>query len=105
MADRGEDMTVFEILSRCGRVLLGDEEREWIYTWNGSAEFACWQHAGRGRFYQIDFWTTDVPPKTLEQAMDRCRERLSEALADEGANEHHDMLVDKRKAHQAGSTS
>lgn len=96
----GEDMSIFEILDRCGRILLGVEDMGLIYTWNGSAEFGVWQHAGHGKFYQVDFWTTDVPPRSLESAMDRCRERLSQLLADEGSNEFHDAMVDKRRARQ-----
>ena len=94
----GEDMTVFEILSRCGRILLGDEEMEILYAWNGSLTFSAFQHAGHGRFYQIDAWTVEEAPRSLDVAMDKCRARLSDALADEGVNEVHDARVIKRKA-------
>lgn len=86
----GEDMTVFEILSLCGRILLGDEEMEILYVWNGSLTFSAFQRAGRGRFYQVDVWTAEEAPRSLEVATHECRKRLSEALADEGVNEVHD---------------
>lgn len=94
----GEDMTVFEILSRCGRILLGDEEMAILYVWNGSLTFSAFQHAGRGRFYQVDAWTAEEAPLSLEAAMDKCSARLSEALADEGVNEVHDARAIKRRA-------
>lgn len=91
-----DDTTIFEILACGGRILLGNEDNGWIYSWNGSSEFTCWQHAGNSKYYSVDFWTTDVKPKDLEEAVQRCHDRLSLALSDEASNEYHDMQVDKR---------
>lgn len=94
-------MTVFEVLSRCGRILLGDEDTGLVFVWNGSLTFTTFQHAGRGKFYAVDAWTVEGVPATLDVAIDKCRERLSEIVADEGINEHHDLLA--AKAHEATS--
>lgn len=93
----GEEMTVFEILSRCGRILLGDEDMGLVFVWNGSLTFTTFQHAGRGKFYAVDAWTVEGVPATLDVATRKCRERLSDIVADEEINEHHDLLVAKAR--------
>ena len=92
-----DDMTIFDILERCGRILLGDEETGRIFCWNGGSEFHVFQHGGKGAWYTVDFWTTSEPPVTLEKAMDRCRERLSLQMAEEAEMERHDADIDARR--------
>lgn len=103
--DSDDDMTVFDILERCGRILLGNEDMGLIFAWNGGSEFHVFNHGGKGVWYCVDFWSTSEPPTTLEGAMDRCRERLSLILCDEGVNESHDMQVDKLRAERASLTA
>lgn len=89
-----DDMTIFDILDRCGRIMLGDESSGRIFTWNGSSTFAVFQHGGNGVWYAIDGWQTDVNPKSLGEAMDRCRERLSLQMEEEAENARHDAEID-----------
>ncbi len=98
-----DDMTIFEVLSRFGHIMLGDAEEMIVFVWGGEREFHVFQHGGRGIWYRVDNWTVPSKPMSRESAVDRCRERLSEIMADQGMNEFHDMLVDKRKAHRAGN--
>lgn len=100
-----DDMTMFEILSRFGHVMLGDREEMIIFVWGGEREFHVFQHGGKDVWYRVDSWTVPSKPMSRESAMDRCRERLSEIMADDAMNEYHDMLVDKRKAHRAARAS
>lgn len=95
-----DDTTIFGILSDFGRILLGDEEEGLLFVWGGDCEFHVFQNGGRGTWYRVDGWTVPTKPLSLESAMDRCRERLSLIMADQGMNEFHDMMVDKRKAHR-----
>lgn len=89
-----DDMTIFDILERCGRIVLGDESSGRIFCWNGSSTFHVFQHGGGATWYTVDGWMTDVNPKTMEEAMDRCRERLSLQMAEEAENERHDAEID-----------
>jgi len=92
-----DDMTIFDILDRCGRIVLGDESSGRIFCWNGSSTFHVFQHGGGATWYTVDGWMTDVNPKTMEEAMDRCRERLSLQMAEEAENERHDAEIDARR--------
>lgn len=92
-----DDMTIFDILDRCGRVMLGDESSGLIFVWNGSSTFHVFRHGGNGVWYTVDGWTTDVNPKSLEEGMDRCRERLSLIMAEEAEIERHDAEIDARR--------
>lgn len=82
MTTTGEDVTIFEILATCGRIVLGDEETGLLYTWNGSLTFQAFQHAGHGRFYAVDAWTVAELPENLDAASEKCREHLSASIAD-----------------------
>jgi hypothetical protein len=101
----GEDMTVFQILDRCGKIVFANESMGLMFTWDGKATFGTWQSAGFGKWYLIDEWTLPAKAVSLESAVDRCRERLSLILADEGSNEYHDMLVDRKNARRASRAS
>lgn len=83
MTDEGE-MTVFEVVFRCGAIIFADEGTGLLFSWNGSLTFNTFQHAGHENFYQVDAWTTEEAPKDLGAAVEKCRERLSAAIADAG---------------------
>lgn len=83
MTDASE-MTVFEIVFQCGPIVLADEDTGMLFAWNGSLTFHAFQHAAQGRFYVVDAWTMEEAPKELDAAVEKCRERLSAAIADAG---------------------
>lgn len=81
MTDASE-MTVFEIVSRCGKVIFADDDVGLVMTWNGSLTFQVLQQADRGRFYCVDAWTVSTAPRSLDDAVEECRERLALIKAD-----------------------
>ncbi len=70
-----DDVTMFDILSRCGAVILGDEELQLIYVWNGSVTFNVFHYGGGNSWYCVDHWTTSEAPKDHADAIRRCEAR------------------------------
>ena len=81
MTDASE-MTVFEVVARCGMIVFADEDIGVLYTWNGSLTFQALQHAGGGRFYAADAWTVESAPRSLDDAIERCRQHPTLVRAD-----------------------
>lgn len=80
MTDASE-MTVFELVSRCGKVIFTDEDMGILFTWNGFLTFQVFQHGPIGRFYIVDTWTVTAP-RGLDAAVERCHQRLALIKAD-----------------------
>lgn len=92
------DVTVFDIIEAGGKIVHAEKEHGLIFSWNGDGTFNVFMHAGKSIWNLTDSWTTMEPPRNLAEAVQRCKERMSEILADEASNEFHDAQVDKRKA-------
>ena len=69
-------VTIHEILKAEGSaILLSDEDMNLVYYWGGRHTFIVYQEGPHGSLHEVDSWTTDRLPSSLEDARGRCEAR------------------------------